>query len=100
MVQIAAFVERFYPVIVPIVIFIAIYWFVLGHERALFLPFVFASVLVVGLSFALRIGMVFLISLPSMAIGLTFHLMFAAWLSSRIRKLSRVFFSPTSAGSN
>jgi hypothetical protein len=87
MVQLAVFVETFYPVIVPNVIFVAIFWFALGHDRTLLVPFVASVVFVLGLSLAIGLFRIFLISLPSMMVGLTLHLLFAAWLSYPIRKV-------------
>jgi uncharacterized membrane protein len=94
MVQLAAFVETFYPVIVPIVIFVAIFWFALGHDKTLLLPFIGSVVLVVALSFAIGIFRIIFISLPSMMVGLTAHLLIAAWLSYAIRR----FFKRTPIG--
>jgi hypothetical protein len=87
MVEMAWFVETFYPVVGPIVLFVAIFWFVLGHDRTLLLPFVGSVVLVLAVSFALGIFKIFLISLSSMMVGATLHLLSAAWLSYPIRKV-------------
>jgi hypothetical protein len=93
MVQLAAFVETFYPVIVPVVIFVAIFWFALRHDRTLLLPFVASVVFVLGLSFAIGLFRIFLISLPSMMVGLTLHLLFAAWMSSAVRDIFKILLS-------
>jgi hypothetical protein len=87
MVGVASFVETFYPSIAPIVIFAAIFWFVLGHDKSLFLPLVGCVVLVFTLSGVSGLFRIFLISLPSMIVGLTLHLLFAAWLLPPFRKL-------------
>jgi hypothetical protein len=87
MVEVARFVEVSYPVLAPIVLFVAIFWFVLGHDRTLLLPFVGSVVLVLAVSFALNIFKIFLISLSSLMVGVTLHLFLAAWLSYPIRKV-------------
>ena len=89
MVQVAWFVETFYPVIVPIVIVVAIFWFVLAHDRTLLLPFVGSVLLLLILSFGIGFFRIFLISLPSMMIGVVVHSLFAAWSSYTILRMFR-----------
>jgi hypothetical protein len=93
MVEAAWFVEAFYPIAAPIVLFIAIFWFVLGHDRTLLLPFVGSVILVFAVSLAVDIFEMFLISVPSMMVGATLHLLLAAWLSYPIRKVFTTLIS-------
>jgi hypothetical protein len=86
--QIAAFVERsFYILTAALVVFVAVFWFALNHDKTLLLPYVGSAVFVVGLSTVPGVFGNFLISLPSMMIGLTLHLLVAAWLSHPVRRL-------------
>jgi hypothetical protein len=85
---ISAFVETpFYVVAAALVIFVAVFWFSLKHRKSLLLPFIASTVLVIGASTAFRFFPMFLISLPSMMIGLTIHLFIAALLSYPIHRL-------------
>ena len=84
---IAAFVEtRFYVVAAALVIFVAVFWFALKHEKTLLLPFIASTALVIAVSTAFRFFPMFLISLPSMMVGLTIHLFIAALVSYPIRR--------------
>jgi predicted branched-subunit amino acid permease len=68
------------------VIFIAVFWFALKHEKTL-LPFVASTALIIGVYTAFRFFPMFLISLPSMIVGLAIHLFLAAPLSYPIRRI-------------
>jgi hypothetical protein len=88
MVPIAAFVESaFYVVIASLVIFIAVFWFALNRQKRLLLPFLGSSVFVVALSVTLGIFKTFLISLTSMMLGITIHLLVAAWVLRMSRRI-------------
>jgi hypothetical protein len=88
---IAAFVETpYYVATAALVIFLAFFWFALKHERSLLLPFIASTVLVIAVSTAFRFFPMFLISLPSMVIGLTIHLFVAALVSYPIRRALRL----------
>jgi hypothetical protein len=89
MVELAAFIETSYPVIVPIVAFVAIFWFVLARDRTLLLPFIIAIVLVIALSLATGFFRIFFLSLPSMMVTLTVAFLLAGWLSYPVRKALR-----------
>jgi len=85
---IAAFVETpFYVVAAALVIFVAVFWFALKHQKSLLLPFIASTVLVIAISTAFRFFPLYLISLPSMMIGLTIHLFIAALVCYPIRRL-------------
>ena len=85
---IAAFVETpYYVVAAVLAIFTAIFWFALKHERSLLLPFMASAALVIAVSTAVRFFPMFLISLPSMMVGLTLHLFVAALVAYPIRRL-------------
>lgn len=85
---IAAFVETpFYVVAAALVIFVAAFRFSLKHERSLLLPFIASTALVIGVSTAFRFFPMYLISLPSMMVGLTIHLFIAALVSYPIRRI-------------
>ena len=84
---IAASVETpFYVVAAALVIFVAVFWFALKHEQSLLLPFI-ASTVVIAVSTAFRFFPMFLVSPPSMMVGLVIHLFLAAPLSYPIRRL-------------
>jgi hypothetical protein len=96
---IAAFVETpFYVAAAALSIFVAVFWFSLKHEQSLLLPFIASTALVIGVSTAFRFFLMFLISIPSMMIGVTIHLFVAALVCYPIRKLMRVFSSPDDFG--
>jgi hypothetical protein len=85
---ISVFVETpFYVVAAAFVIFVAVFWFALKHERSLLLPFIASTALVIGVSTAFRFFPMYLISLPSMMVGLTIHLLIAAFVSYPVRRI-------------
>lgn len=87
---IAAFVETpYYVAAAALAIFVAVFWFALKHENSLLLPFIASTVLVIAVSTAFGFFPMYLISLPSMMVGLTIHLFIAALVSYPIRRLIR-----------
>ena len=87
---IAAFVETpYYVVAAALIAFIAVFWFALNHEKSLLLPYITSTVLLIAASSALGLFPVFLISIPSMMVGLTIHLWLSAKLSYPLRKIIR-----------
>jgi hypothetical protein len=87
MVQLSAFVERFYPLIVPIVLIAAaLLW---AAQRRLLLPYVVSAVFIVVLSGVTGVFRIFFISLPSYAAGIAMHLVLAALLSFPVQVLWR-----------
>ena len=85
---IAAFVETpFYVVAAALVIFVAVFWFALKHKQTLLLPFIASTALVIAASTAFRFFPMFLISLPSMMVGLTIHLCIAALMAYPLRRM-------------
>lgn len=86
-VQLSAFIERFYPVIVPVVLVAAaIFW---ASQRRLLLPYLASVAFIIVLSGITGFFRVFLISLSSYAIGIATHLLLAALLSYPVRLLCR-----------
>jgi len=91
---IAAFVETpYYVLTIAPVIFVAIFWFALHHEKTLLLPFIGSTALVIGASITLGYLPIFYISLPTLMIGFTIHFFLATLLSYPIRKLVYVALS-------
>ena|ERR1051326_3870178 len=94
---IAVFVETpYYVVAAGLVIFVAVFWFALKHDKDRLLPFIASTVLVMGVSTAFKYFPMFFISLPTLMIGLTVHLLVAALVSYPIRRwmLSKPMISP------
>jgi hypothetical protein len=89
MVSFANFVETVYPVFVPIVIVVAVFWFGLKHDKSLFLPFIVSIVLVMGILNLLGLARLIFISLPSMMVGLLVPIYIAALMSYAIREILR-----------
>lgn len=86
--HIAAFVEGpFYIVTASLVIFVAVFWFALNHNKVLLLPFIASAVFILAISAALGFLGLFFISLPSLMVGLTIHLLLAAWLLRPVGRL-------------
>ena len=97
MVQLAAFVDRFYIFIVPIVfVAAAILW---AFQRRLLMPYVVSATFIIVLSGITGIFRIFLISLPSYAVGILIHLVAAALLSYPVhlfwRRLRSTGINPT-----
>lgn len=85
---IAGFVQSpYYVAAVALVVFLAVFRFVLNHENSLLLPYIASAVLIIAISTTLRVFLVFLISVPSMAVGLIIHLWLAAKLSYPLRRM-------------
>jgi hypothetical protein len=85
--QIAALVETpFYVVTAALILFVGVFWVALNHDKTLLLPFIGSAVFVVALSAAEGIFGMFRISLPSLTVGFTLHLLVAAWLSRPVRR--------------
>jgi hypothetical protein len=84
---IAAFVETpYYVAAAALVIFVAVFWFGLKHEKSLLLPFIASTALVIAVSTAFRFYPMFFISLPSAMVGLIIHLFIATVLAYPIRR--------------
>jgi hypothetical protein len=85
---IAAFIETpYYVVAAALVIFVAVFWFALKHKKSLLLPFIASTALVIAVSTAIRFFPMFLISEPSMMVGITIHLFIAALVSYPLRRV-------------
>ena len=85
MVQLAAFVDRFYIFIVPVVfIAAALLW---ASQRRLLLPYMVSAAFIIVVSGTTRAFRIFLISLPTFAVGIMIHLVLAAILSYPIHLL-------------
>jgi len=79
--------SRLYIVTAALVIFVAVFWFALNDDKTLLLPYIGSTVLLVAISATVGVFEIFLISLPSFMVGLTIHLLFAAWLSRPVRRI-------------
>jgi hypothetical protein len=87
-ITISAFVESpVYVVAAALVVFVAVFWFTLNHDRSLLVPYIVSTALVVGVSMAVRLFFAFFISLPSLMVGLFIHFWLAALLSYQFQRM-------------